>query len=64
MDDVTIERASRGWLLRAECVVPRPLGEVFPLFAEAMNDEFGTDHAAARSLPRSHPRADHDARRP
>ena len=39
MYDVTIERASRGWLLRAECVVPRPLGEVFPFFADAMNLE-------------------------
>ncbi|MBA4106601.1 MAG: CDP-paratose 2-epimerase [Pirellula sp.] len=39
MDDVIIERAPRGWLLRAECVVPRPLDEVFPFFADAMNLE-------------------------
>lgn len=39
MDDVIIERAPRGWLLRAECVVPRPLDEVFPFFADALNLE-------------------------
>jgi ligand-binding SRPBCC domain-containing protein len=39
MDDVTIERALRGYLLHAEAVVPRPLDEVFAFFADAVNLE-------------------------
>lgn len=39
MNDITIERAPRGWLLRTVCIVPRPLDEVFPFFADAMNLE-------------------------
>src|SRR5688500_5927578 len=39
MDDITLERAPRGFLLRAECIVPRSIDEVFAFFADAMNLE-------------------------
>ncbi|MEM9351431.1 MAG: SRPBCC family protein [Planctomycetota bacterium] len=34
---VTVERATtrKGWLLKADFVVPRPIDEVFPFFADA-----------------------------
>jgi ligand-binding SRPBCC domain-containing protein len=39
MDDITLERAPHGFLLRAECIVPRSIDEVFAFFADAMNLE-------------------------
>lgn len=39
MNDISIERAPRGYLLRAECIVPRPLEEVFAFFSDAHNLE-------------------------
>ena len=39
MDDVTIERAASGYILRTEAIVPRPLDEVFVFFANAVNLE-------------------------
>jgi ligand-binding SRPBCC domain-containing protein len=39
MSDLKIERTPRGYLLRAECFVARPLEEVFSFFADATNLE-------------------------
>jgi ligand-binding SRPBCC domain-containing protein len=40
MADVSIEQhPERGYLLRAECVVMRPIDEVFAFFADALNLE-------------------------
>ena len=39
MPELIIERAPRGYRLRAECVVPRPLAEVFDFFSAAANLE-------------------------
>jgi ligand-binding SRPBCC domain-containing protein len=40
MADVSIEQhPERGYLLRAECVVSRPIDEVFAFFADALNLE-------------------------
>ena len=39
MNEISVERSPRGYLLRAECLVPRPLEEVFDFFADAHNLE-------------------------
>ena len=39
MPDVAIQRTPHGYLLRAECVVPRPSDEIFAFFADATNLE-------------------------
>ncbi len=37
MSEVTIEKAPRGYLMRAQCIVPRNLDEVFAFFSDAVN---------------------------
>lgn len=39
MSTLTIEKQDRGYLLRAECLVPRELDEVFEFFSNAANLE-------------------------
>lgn len=37
MSEVTIEKAPRGYLMRAQCIIPRNLDEVFAFFSDAVN---------------------------
>ena len=39
MSEISIERAPGGYRLHAECIVPRPLDEVFAFFSDARNLE-------------------------
>jgi ligand-binding SRPBCC domain-containing protein len=39
MADVTIQKAERGYRLHAECIVPRPIHEVFAFFSNHENLE-------------------------